>query len=756
MNSAVPFAKKPALCRYFVTNGSCMYGNECQFLHENPGPGPGPSRTRSKFIGPNQLNQTSVFENSDGNNGDQFFSATFGASNGIGEFPPYGNPSAASRNSPMTAIDGPKANPFLQTQAVSSADDSVLNNQMAALSVGAPLGKAQPPNATAAEFIPKGTSVSQSSLGLTHSASSPSFMSNYNPLSSPNSSTLSGVGRLQPAMALSSAVSPISSPHLSPQGSPLINHRSTPPVVDPTLASNGHSHTPPNRLVQENVGGTTYFYTQEDLSSQHQGVVLPNFTMFTSILPHVAHMKPRAHQPSFFMPDELKLDILNKHAISLMQVDQEHNRDIPLEVDNYHNLFPLEPPVANVRKSSTFGYQTSVYKATSTKDGMLYCLRRIHGYRWMNTKTADLWKCVDLWKKMQHANIVQLREVFTTKAFGDHSMVFVYDYHPGAETLMIQHFSSPNRLNGYTNNYPYDGTARPYSADKGKGLASGRQHSGLLPESLLWTYIVQLTSALRTIHAHHLACRVLDPTKIIITDKSRLRLNCVGIFDVLSFDSNQANPVAVIPHYQQEDLSSLGKVILALACNSIIGIQRDRLQTSMEIVNRNYSADLRHFLMYLLGGQNRMRSINDVMPMIGARFYTQLDAALSHNDVIEQELSKEVENGRLFRLICKLGTINERPQFNLDPSWSETGDRYMLKLFRDYLFHQIDESGVPWLDMAHVVQCLNKLDSGAPEKICLMSQDEQSILVVTYAELRQCLETTFTGLCQAAQSSGFS
>ena len=48
-------------------------------------------------------------------------------------------------------------------------------------------------------------------------------------------------------------------------------------------------------------------------------------------------------------------------------------------------------------------------------------------------------------------------------------MVFVYDYHPGAETLMIQHFSSPNRLNGYTNNYPYDGAARPYSADKGKG-----------------------------------------------------------------------------------------------------------------------------------------------------------------------------------------------------------------------------------------------------------------------------------------------
>ena len=72
-------------------------------------------------------------------------------------------------------------------------------------------------------------------------------------------------------------------------------------------------------------------------------------------------------------------EILNKQSVSLMQIDPEHNPDIPLEVDNYHNLFPLEPPVAHVRKSSTFGYQTSVYKATNTKDGMLYCLRRIHG-----------------------------------------------------------------------------------------------------------------------------------------------------------------------------------------------------------------------------------------------------------------------------------------------------------------------------------------------------------------------------------------
>lgn len=39
MTSAVPGTKKTALCRYFINTGSCIYGDECQFLHQNPGPG---------------------------------------------------------------------------------------------------------------------------------------------------------------------------------------------------------------------------------------------------------------------------------------------------------------------------------------------------------------------------------------------------------------------------------------------------------------------------------------------------------------------------------------------------------------------------------------------------------------------------------------------------------------------------------------------------------------------------------------------
>lgn len=48
------------------------------------------------------------------------------------------------------------------------------------------------------------------------------------------------------------------------------------------------------------------------------------------------------------------------------------------------------------------------------------------------------------------------------------------------------------------------------------------------------------------------------------------------------------------------------------------------------------------------------------MPKIGARFYTHLELLENHSDMVENELLKEMENGRLYRLLVKLGSINER------------------------------------------------------------------------------------------------
>lgn len=139
----------------------------------------------------------------------------------------------------------------------------------------------------------------------------------------------------------------------------------------------------------------------------------------------------------------------------------------------------------------------------------------------------------------------------------------------------------------------------------------------------------------------------------------------------------------------------------------------------------------------------------------------------------------ELENARLVRLLTKFGFINERPEyvqccleavlpfdvvrrrFARDSRWSETGDRYIIKLFRDYVFHQVDERGRPVLSLSHVLACLNKvslipaltdqadgfdwikLDAGTDERVMLVSRDEQSVLVVSYKEIKACVASAF-------------
>jgi len=97
-------------------------------------------------------------------------------------------------------------------------------------------------------------------------------------------------------------------------------------------------------------------------------------------------------------------------------------------------------------------------------------------------------------------------------------------------------------------------------------------------------------------------------------------------------------------------------------------------------------------------------------------------------------------------MVSKMGCINERPDFSHEPRWAETGDRYILKLFRDFVFHQVDEMGQPVVNMSHILSCLNKLDAGVDERIMLVSRDENSCLVVSYKEIKQCMEQAFSEL----------
>lgn len=85
---------------------------------------------------------------------------------------------------------------------------------------------------------------------------------------------------------------------------------------------------------------------------------------------------------------------------------------------------------------------------------------------------------------MKFGNIHSLRNFFIS------AIVFVHEYHPGSETLWNRHFSS--EATGPTP-FSSDPTApRPYSHTKNTLLR--HQHSSMLPENLLWNYIIQVSA----------------------------------------------------------------------------------------------------------------------------------------------------------------------------------------------------------------------------------------------------------------------
>ena len=106
------------------------------------------------------------------------------------------------------------------------------------------------------------------------------------------------------------------------------------------------------------------------------------------------------------------------------------------------------------------------------------------------------------------------------------------------------------------------------------------------------------------------------------------------------------------------------------------------------------------------------------------------------------------------RLLVKLMTINERTDENGSMAWSDTGDRYILRLFRDYVFHQKDEHGRAMLDFGHIFDALSKLDVGDLETIPLCSPDGKTLLVCSYADIKQCLENTYAELMNNTSAMG--
>lgn len=339
------------------------------------------------------------------------------------------------------------------------------------------------------------------------------------------------------------------------------------------------------------------------------------------------------------------------------------------------------------------------------------------GFRLTDDKAI---RTVQAWKSITSSSIVNIHDAFTTRNFKDSSLVFVSDYHPMAKTLADHHFNQ-NRV------------SRP------------RPSPEQIPELTMWAYITQIASAIKCIHSRSLAVRVISPSKILVTGKNRIRLNACAMLDVLQYEAQ--TPMVQL---QRQDLVNLGLLVVSLGSN-ILDISQN-FAKAMDHFKRHYGKDLQDAVAWLYDvANNPERDIDQFLATISSRMATAYDAALSSSDEISNEFSREVENARLVRLMAKLGFINERPEYEHDRQWSENGERYYLKLFRDYIFHQVDAQENPVVDLGHVLSCLNKLDAGSEERISLVSRDNQSCFIVTFRELKKGIESAFQDLVKNAR-----
>ncbi|KFA76223.1 hypothetical protein S40288_07672 [Stachybotrys chartarum IBT 40288] len=441
----------------------------------------------------------------------------------------------------------------------------------------------------------------------------------------------------------------------------------------------------------------------------------PQYHLYAPQGPHRDDLKPYQRQThDYFMPEKLQEELMRKYEATLQTMP---NSQLP-QLDNFHSLVALD--TSHRKNASIFGYPSWVYKACSKKTGHFYCLRRLEGYRLSNEHAI---KSVKEWRRIDNANVVTIFDAFTTRAFGDSSLIFVQNYHPLSKTLAELHLAP--------------------TASHGNRF----QPRALVPESTLWSYIVQIANALRAVHAANLAARTVDVSKIILTDRNHIRLTACSILDVVQFETRRP-----VHDLQQEDLIQFGRTILSLATNTLPA-HLTNLKTSLEQLSRTYSVELRDTVYWLLTPQQppAQKGIEEFLRGISDHVTSAFDESLHETDEWRRHVSREAANGRVARLMLKLSTVNERYDLNGDQSWAETGDRYLLKLFRDFVFHQVDSNGNPVLDIGHMLGCLNKLDAGTEERICLTSRDEQTSFIVSYKELKKQLGNAFGELQKASK-----
>ena len=234
------------------------------------------------------------------------------------------------------------------------------------------------------------------------------------------------------------------------------------------------------------------------------------------------------------------------------------------------------------------------------------------------------------------------------------ALVMAYSYYPNAKTLYDTHIKptlqQPPPLFPSSSFYP------PRHMSRHHAQQQQQQRTQHIPEPTLWSYIIQIASAIKRVHDQGLAVRMVDVTKILVTGKNRIRLSSCGIFDVLLYDTQQD-----IDYLQREDLVMFGRVVLILCTGNVSAPNnQSQIQKALETIKKVYSLDVQAIAHFFCS--KMLKKIDQVLEMVRGRIMAEHEEALMAVDRLEEEMTGELENARLVRLMAKFGFINERPE----------------------------------------------------------------------------------------------
>lgn len=291
--------------------------------------------------------------------------------------------------------------------------------------------------------------------------------------------------------------------------------------------------------------------------------------------------------------NEATREELSRRLFSSLLPLPPQKSDLPTTIGHFHSLIELTDPVSHQERQrlgqvppnnrpQLFGtYQTGLYKAVSLKDGMPYVLRRILGYRVPTAKSSkSLSVIVAKWKRVRIPGVVALREFFLTTEFGGgQCLVGVYDYHPNSETLEQYYFNATR------------------SVDR----------------RVLQAYAVQLITMVKQVHSLGLSCRIIHPSKLILTGTHRIRLSGVALTDAITgppitketpadpkSDGQTKETRPFLWMSQMMDYADVAFTLIAIACKNSAAADPNNIQATLVNMRTSFGAEFADWLALLI------------------------------------------------------------------------------------------------------------------------------------------------------------